>query len=161
MNQSSAANKGFTLIELLTVILIISILMGVAIPQYTRSVRRAEMAEGLIQGKTIYDAAVRHKGAYGSSPTSFDGLDVAFVDAEVTGSEFDDGTFKYQLKPGYVAAVNQKGDYEIRFIYPTSDDNGVYAPVACCPSTSFICQNAGETSTATGMPTDKTCTEIK
>ena len=152
-------NKGFTLIELLTSILIIGVLISVALPQYTKSVRRAEMAEGLIQGKTIYEAALRHKGAQGSVPTSFDGLDIAFIGADTTGNTFDDGTFKYTLQTTYVAAQNTKGDYEIRFMYPTTNSSGVYAPVACCPATSYICKNAGLPSSATGMPSN--CTEIK
>ena len=153
--------KGFTLTELLIVILIMSILAGVALPRYARSVRRAEMAEGLVQGKTIYDAALRFKGAHGSAPTSFDELDVAFIGTEISGNEFEDGTFKYILQTTYVAAQNTRDNYEIRFIYPVIDSTGVYAPVACCPSTNFVCNNAGVSSTATGMPTDVTCTEIK
>ena len=51
--------KGFTLIELLTVILIISILAGIALPGYRRSVERARIAEALTLMRSLYDSCER------------------------------------------------------------------------------------------------------
>lgn len=161
--------NGFTLIELLAVMLIIAILTGIAMPQYTRSVRRAELAEGLMQGKTIYEAALRYKAEHGSAPAKFDDMDIAFIGADIESCEFDDGNFIYRLPDcndpagQYVAAKNAKDDYMIRFMFPTivtsGTNQGVFAPVACCPASNYVCKNSGITSTSTGMPTN--CTELK
>ena len=153
--------KGFTLVELLTVVLIIGVLVSVALPQYTKSVRRAEMSEGLTQGKTIYDAALRYRSEAGVSPNNFDTLDVAFFGAETTGPSFDDGNFTYVLNTNYVSAVNSKdGGYEIRFMYPIEDNSGVYAPVLCCPSDNHVCKSAGQAGCTPGVFASG-CTEIK
>ncbi len=163
-------NKGFTLIELLVVILIIGTLAGIAMPQYNRSVRRAEMAEGLTHGKTIYDSAVRYKGENYAAPTSFDQLDIAFIDANATGNTFEDVNFTYKLESNYIQVTNNKGgDYELRFLYPTINNNGVYAPIACCPGSSslgqWICDNVGETVNSAYPNSVKTlisgCKELK
>ncbi len=159
--------KGFTLIELLVVILMIGILAGMAMPIYNRAVRRSEMVEGLTNGKTIWESAVRYHSVNSEWPTSFDQLDAGFIGAEVTNNTFDDGNFIYTLvnneTPGYVAAQSTKGDYTIKFMYPTVNSSGVFAPIACCPGEStdaqWLCNNMGIISSTTGMPAG--CTEIK
>lgn len=170
MNKTTVLSaKGFTLIELLVVVLIIGILTGIALPQYSRSVRRAEMTEGLTHGKTIYDSAVRYRGINGEVPTSFDQLDIAFLDANITGNEFNDGAFTYVLPEDqtvdYVKVVSNHGDYELRFIFPIRDSDGVYAPLGCCPGSSttgqWLCNGAGQEHNYTSIASMTGCREIR
>ena len=47
---------GFTLIELLVVVLIVGVLAAIALPQYSRTVRKARMTEGLQNMHTLIQA---------------------------------------------------------------------------------------------------------
>lgn len=85
---------GFTLIELLTVVVIIGILTSIALPQYRRSIQRAEAADALINLKTIFDSAKRHYAMSSVWPTGFDGLDVELLDVTSDGKM---GEFQYSF----------------------------------------------------------------
>ena len=94
--------QGFTLIELLTVVLILGILTSIAVPQYSKSIQRAEAADALINLKTLFDAGKRYYSLHSTWPTSFTGLDVGFLDAGTTGEV---GGFKYSFASNKTASA--------------------------------------------------------
>ena len=81
-------HTGFTLIELLAVVMIIAMLTSVALPQYRKSVQRAESMEALVNLRTIFDAAKRYRSANSEAPMKLNGLDVSFFDADTPEALF-------------------------------------------------------------------------
>ena len=156
-------SKGFTLLELLVVVMIIGLLTSIAVPQYNRSVRRAEMMEGLSHGKTIYDAALRYKSVNGEGPTNFNQLDIGFAGATINGSSFVDGNFTYILYPAQkkVTVQSNVGGYRLDMLFPTVSSTGVSAPILCCPNrgdknAEWLCKTSSGGATASNG-----CYEIK
>ena len=94
--------RGFTLMELLTVVIILSILSAVAIPQYTKVIQRADAVNALISLKTIYESAKRYNSSYGAWPTSLDGLDVKLLLNE--DSQNQSGKFEYSFDAAHKIA---------------------------------------------------------
>ncbi len=72
--------SGFTLIEMLVVVLIIGILAGIALPQYTKAVEKAKIAEAKINLKAIASAA--HLYALSNTEIS---KDLTELDIEIQG----------------------------------------------------------------------------
>lgn len=88
---------GFTLIELLTVVLILSILTSVALPQYRKSIYRAEAANALVNLKSLYDSAKRAYAMNSEFPTSFVGLDIKLLADSTPGDTLTSGGFTYSF----------------------------------------------------------------
>ena len=68
--------SGFTLIELLVVVLIVGILAGVALPQYSTAVEKARSAEALSLMNAIAGAAERYCFQKDRWPSNLSQLDV-------------------------------------------------------------------------------------
>ena len=80
MKDKKLTCKGFTLIELLVVVLIIGILSSVALPQYTKAVRKSRIAEAKVILRAIINAVDLKILTEGSniqwSDSEFENLDI-------------------------------------------------------------------------------------
>jgi len=95
---------GFTLVELLSVVLIIAILAAVALPQYRRSIRRAQAVEGVAHLRAILGAALDYYASFGTKPNKLQGLNVSFKAAKTpTASTTDIDNFKFTF---HISNVN-------------------------------------------------------
>ena len=112
--------SGFTLIELLAVVLMIGILTSVALPQYRRSVQRAEALEAMTNLRSTFDAARRYRAQTDEFPTSLKGLDVTFFDVAERSDGFELGKFRYLFTKQYIEATPITGGYSLFMYYDYS-----------------------------------------
>ncbi len=121
---------GFTLIELLVVVLIIGILSSVALPQYTKAVKRSRATEGLVAVKAIMEAEERVYLETGTYTTDLEALDVSFPEGKY---------FRLSIVPtAYYVVMQNKDDGYIFLGYLKNSDK----------EPGVVCQDGG---TKTGM----------
>ena len=119
---------GFTLIELLAVVLIIGIMTSIALPQYRRSISRAEAMEAMVNLRTIFDSAKRYKSAHSEVPMKLNGLDISFFDAtNDNAATFDIGRFRYTFSGTHITAcrISAQIDYCFKFYYNLNGEKDV------------------------------------
>lgn len=144
--------KGFTLIELLAVVLIISLLMAVAAPQYKRAMRRSEAMEAMVNLRSLFDSARRAKAATGMSggDLRLQHLDIDFIDtAAMDSNTFTSGNFEYTFLNEGVSAKHADdgvGTYTLTFNY---NYNGQKDVLTCTADDGYLwlCENLGENDT--------------
>ncbi len=108
-------NAGFTLIELLVVVLIIGILSAIALPQYTKAVKRTRAAEVKMLIKKLGEAEEAYFLANGTYTLCLNELDVDILSA-----------FSYQSNGDEcVSNISKgKGDEKIQIWIGRYVDNG-------------------------------------
>ena len=127
-SKNKQFKKGFTLIEMLVVVLIIGILAGIALPQYTLAVEKARSAEALMNLATIKREIQFYITANGL-PTSGRVEYKDFATVELSGGEWNN-TF-YQTKFfDYFSVISDSG--EIIEIRRTKNEKRDYDLVLLC-----------------------------
>ena len=143
---------GFTLIELLAAVLIIGLLTSIALPQYRKSVQRAEATEALINLRTIFDSAKRYRSANSEAPMKLNGLDVSFFDADTPESaSFNIGNYHYTFTEEGLSACRLSGTgsysntYCLTMYYRFTLGPNTYKDVLLCTSESqkydWVCES--------------------
>lgn len=127
-------NKGFTLIELLVVVLIIGILAGVALPQYTKAVEKSRATEAitllsnLAKAQEVYALGTNH---YTNDMNS---LDIQMPNLTDTGvvSTISTKAFLVTIRNGADAgtfqatATRRTGEYTIVASMPRGEALGMW-----------------------------------
>ncbi len=138
---------GFTLIELLTVVIILATLTAVALPQYRKSVQRAEAASALVNLRILFDGAKRYYVTHSTWPTSFNGLDVKFLDQSTDG---DVGEFRYALNANKsatacrIANASTSNTYCLIAWYRLNEERDVYQCQYNSNKYQALCDSFGE-----------------
>ena len=140
-------NKGFTLIEILVAVLILSLLVAIAVPLYTRAVERSRTADPINTLKSIAKAEQVQRlrvGEYTNQTQELD-LEVREYPAgnTVAGDTFDGQYYTYKVYGEDEAAAtatrkttNPDEEYELSVDYGTGE-------LFCRPATHRICMDLG------------------
>ena len=74
MKKRLQVNKGFTFLEIMFVVVIIGILIGIAVPQFTGKAKKARIMSTRANMKTIETALSQYEMNVGNFPTTEQGL---------------------------------------------------------------------------------------
>ena len=108
-SKNKQFKKGFTLIEMLVVVLIIGILAGIALPQYTLAVEKARSAEVLMNLATIKREIQFYITANGL-PTSGRVEYKDFATVDLSGGEWDGDAYTTKFYRYYAMNVKNIGE---------------------------------------------------
>ena len=108
-------NKGFTLIELLVVVLIIGILAGVALPQYTKAVEKSRATEAISLLSNLAKAQEVYALGTNSYTNDMNSLDIQMPNLSGTGvvSTMNTNAFTVTIRNGanagtFMATANRR-----------------------------------------------------
>jgi len=143
MKRRVTNKKGFTLVEILIVVIIMAILAGVMIPQFTSSSDEAKLSTlrtDLVAMRAAIELYyIQHKSTYpGANTSNYGGHTTAaeyFVDQLTLYTDIDgeavavkDGTHKYGPYVKHGIPVNPFDDSDTVVVDTTTDDLSAAAP---------------------------------
>ena len=116
--------KGFTLVELLVVVLIVSVLSTVALPNYKKSMEKSRAAEAMNMVKSANDAVFAYASERNKCPEAFSKLLINLPGTKTSDTVITSRYFLYKLNAatnspipgtncGGVVAERKKGSYLI------------------------------------------------
>ncbi len=94
--------NGFTLVEILIVVIILSILAAIVIPQFSGASEEAKLASLVSDLQTIRSQIQLYKAQHNHGTTCLPGT--------VSGVDFENAMTKYTVKAGTLAATQAPGD---------------------------------------------------
>ena len=137
MKNTIKSRKGFTLVELLVVVLIIGILAGVALPQYTQAVEKSRASEARTILKQIYEQHRLCKLDVSRDCTEKDfiqNMDIS-ISGEADGDAVKTKNFKYLGRSGssgsFVATRLNGPGYEL-VVYVRDTNGTINNPTVVC-----------------------------
>ena len=104
--------KGFTLVELLTVVLIVAILSGVALPSYQKSIEKTRATEAMNIVKAANEAVYTYATERNKCPESFSKLLISIPGEEKIAGQLTAKRFIFHLNAaagGIIPGTSCKG----------------------------------------------------
>ena len=104
--------KGFTLVELMTVVRIIAILSGIALPNYQKSIEKTRATEAMNIVKAANEAVYTYATERNKCPDSFSKLLISIPGEEKTAGQLTAKRFIYYLNSaenGLIPGTNCRG----------------------------------------------------
>ena len=110
--------QGFTLLEMLIVVVIVTILAVVAIPQYQSSVERSRTAEALYNGRVLLDSMNRALSLSPNDlPNTKQSLDVKIGGGQwQNDSSFRTKDFRYDISHGSYLQIERIADGNLVYV---------------------------------------------
>ena len=149
--------KGFTLTELMTVVVILSIFMGIAAGSYRKAAERSHFTEGLVAAHAIMDAVERyHENNPSVTRPALKNLDITLAHQKNCQSSnaycVQTKYFEVTVNNGSVQA-KRKGDKYTITVYPETFGANRFAEDTCFQSATKtdFCVSVGYTSCTNGV----------